>query len=136
MFVGKGSKYAFSSVLEEVWPVRAGSDVSHPGPGVRKPSVASLVYNQDQLGIRYTAITRLQDPRLEVMVDLEDMFHDAVLDLIGIAHGPVTDIIFYRDGVSEGEYEVIRTAEIGAIERKSSSSSTFDGSFSSNAFYL
>ncbi|RXW24915.1 hypothetical protein EST38_g970 [Candolleomyces aberdarensis] len=94
-----------------------GSDVSHPGPGVRKPSVASLVYNQDQLGIKYTAITRLQDPRLEVMAGLEDMFHDALLDLIGIAHGPVTDIIFYRDGVSEGEYDDIRNAEIGAIDR-------------------
>jgi hypothetical protein len=63
------------------------------------------------------------------MVDLEDMFRGAVLDLMGIAHGPVTDIIFYRDGVSEGEYDDIIKHEIGAIERKSSSSMAFDGSF-------
>ncbi|KAJ2916815.1 hypothetical protein MD484_g3559, partial [Candolleomyces efflorescens] len=119
---GENSRIAGSSKIEQLArkgkvTMFVGSDVSHPGPGVRKPSVASLVYNQDQLGIKYTAITRLQDPRVEVMVDLEDMFHGAVVDLMGIARGPVTDIIFYRDGVSEGEYDDIIKHEIGAIER-------------------
>ena len=93
-----------------------GADVSHPAPGIRKPSVTSLVYNHDQFATQYTAVTRLQDPRLEVITDLKDMMKDAMQDLmVNIARQPIRNIVFFRDGVSEGEYEKIREVEIGAI---------------------
>lgn len=92
-----------------------GADVSHPAPGVQKPSVTSLVYNHDRFATKYTTITKLQDPRHEVIIELKEMMRTAILDFMGKADRPVVNIVFYRDGVSEGEYERIREAEIGAI---------------------
>ncbi|TEB35951.1 Piwi-domain-containing protein [Coprinellus micaceus] len=100
-----------------------GADVSHPAPGIRKPSVTSLVYNHDQFATQYTAVTRLQDPRLEVITDLKDMMKDAMQDLMmNVARQPIKNIVFFRDGVSEGEYEKIREVEIGAINGNLSAS--------------
>lgn len=52
----------------------AGADVSHPGPGVEnRPSVASLVWSWDTGGCRYSAVTRVQRPRSEVIEELKSM---------------------------------------------------------------
>jgi eukaryotic translation initiation factor 2C len=81
------------------------------------------VYNHDQFATQYTAVTRLQDPRLEVITDLKDMMKDAMQDLMmNVARQPIKNIVFFRDGVSEGEYEKIREVEIGAINGNLSAS--------------
>lgn len=85
---------------------------------MQKPSVTSLVYNHDRFATKYTTITKLQDPRHEVIIELKEMMRTAILDFMGKADRPVVNIVFYRDGVSEGEYERIREAEIGAINGK------------------
>lgn len=94
---------------------RLGADVSHPAPGIQKPSVTSLVYNHDRFATKYTAITKLQDPRHEVIVELKDMMKTAIVDFLKKANAPIVNMVFFRDGVSEGEYDRIREVEIGAI---------------------
>ncbi|RXW23944.1 hypothetical protein EST38_g1905 [Candolleomyces aberdarensis] len=93
-----------------------GADVGHPGPNVRKPSVASLSFNQDRHGIRYGAISRIQEPRQEVIDDIQNMFYSAMNTLMAREGRPVSNIIVFRDGVSEGEYKRIAAEEIESIE--------------------
>jgi eukaryotic translation initiation factor 2C len=48
-------------------------DVSHPGPGVSQPSIASLVYSHDQNALQYRATSAVQGERMEIFVELKDM---------------------------------------------------------------
>ncbi|KAF6749022.1 hypothetical protein DFP72DRAFT_1073843 [Ephemerocybe angulata] len=93
---GENSSVSQSSAFDKTFrnsglrlPMIVGADVGHPSPGVRKPSVASLVYNIDPL-------------------------HS--LDLQMRNQAAVTHIIFYRDGVSEGEYDQVKSIEIADIK--------------------
>lgn len=108
---------AYQAVTTAAVTMIVGVDVGHPSPGVRKPSVASLVYNTNPTATIYNAITALQDPRTEVIADLFRMMCAAMNDVHAAARKPIQRIIFYRDGVSEGEYETIRQAEIADIKR-------------------
>lgn len=51
-----------------------GMDVGHPGPGVAtRPSVASLVASVDWDCTKYVAFCGVQEPRVEMIQNLEDM---------------------------------------------------------------
>ncbi|KAF9484944.1 argonaute-like protein [Pholiota conissans] len=92
-----------------------GADVGHPGPGVQKPSVTSLVYSHDKHGAQYVAITGIQNPRTEIIENLRDFVGEA-LDNFGSKNGPPRNLVMFRDGVSEGEYEAVAEHEIKAIK--------------------
>lgn len=51
----------------------AGADVSHPSPGVQRPSVAGLVGSVDEEASRYVSTCTAQMPRLEIIADLKNM---------------------------------------------------------------
>ncbi|KAK0448292.1 argonaute-like protein [Desarmillaria tabescens] len=94
-----------------------GADVSHPGPGVLRPSVASLVWSRDEYATLYVADIRIQPPRTERIGDLHDMVKGAVDKFAKFSHaGPPKAIIFFRDGVSEAEFADIGNLEKGMIE--------------------
>ncbi|KAF6761899.1 Piwi domain-containing protein [Ephemerocybe angulata] len=120
---GENSSVSQSSAFDKTFrnsglrlPMIVGADVGHPSPGVRKPSVASLVYNIDPSALTYNALTALQDPRQEVIADLRGMMRTAIVDLQMRNQAAVTHIIFYRDGVSEGEYDQVKSIEIADIK--------------------
>ncbi|KAF8624328.1 hypothetical protein AX17_007156 [Amanita inopinata Kibby_2008] len=92
-----------------------GADVSHPGPGSQQPSVAALVGSVDPWYTRYVAATRVQDPRVEMMEDLEGMFEQVLSKFHEMNKVLPLQIVFYRDGVSEGEFMTVRDAEISKI---------------------
>ncbi|KAK0240576.1 argonaute-like protein [Armillaria nabsnona] len=95
-----------------------GADVSHPGPGVLRPSVASLVWSKDLYASSYVADIRIQPPRTERIEDLQDMVKAAVDKFSKHNHaGPPKAIIFFRDGVSEAEFTNIGNLEKDMIER-------------------
>ncbi|KAJ7445725.1 argonaute-like protein [Mycena galericulata] len=92
-----------------------GSDSAHPGPGSSRPSVASLVWSHDMHAAAYCAVTRVQEPRKEIITDLKQMVKIAIT-MFGQKHKRApAKIIFYRDGVSDGEFQQVREKEIGAI---------------------
>ncbi|KIM49646.1 hypothetical protein M413DRAFT_113312 [Hebeloma cylindrosporum] len=91
-----------------------GADVGHPGPGEQKPSITSLTFSYDKNATQYVALTSIQPPRMEIISDLEHFITKAMLVYAG-RNPPPTRIIFFRDGVSEGEYEQVAQQEIKAI---------------------
>ncbi|KAJ6448668.1 Piwi domain-containing protein [Mycena vitilis] len=95
-----------------------GADVTHPPAGANRPSVASVVWSYDKVGVRYCATTRVQLPRMEIIQDLKEMVKMAVIMFGDQYRRPPSNVIFFRDGVSEGEFAAVEQAEIGEIEGK------------------
>ena len=94
----------------------SGADVGHPGPGVAKPSVTGIVFSCDEQATKYVALTEIQQPRVEIIESLQEMMERALWRFIEFKKRPPRRLIFFRDGVSEGEYNTVAAAEIKAIE--------------------
>lgn len=89
-----------------------GADVGHPGPGVQnKPSVASVVFSYDRHGVKYSATSRVQQPRQERIGELGPMVYDAITRYGKVNGKAPRRLMFFRDGLSEGEY-----AGVGELE--------------------
>ncbi|KAF8273084.1 Piwi-domain-containing protein [Lactarius quietus] len=117
--LGGINSYPVSSIyggLSKEVTMIVGADVTHPGPGVRdRPSIASLVSSFDQTFSRYAAFTRVQAPRMEVIGELEEMFLDALRYFLHANRVSPRRVIFYRDGVSDGEFQTVEEVEIKAL---------------------
>ena len=90
-----------------------GADVIHPAPGADgRPSFTALVGNVDSETAKYVADCRVQTSRQEMIDDLEAMA-TAQIEMYKkyrtiIEKKPSADpkrVIFYRDGVSEGQFQ-------------------------------
>ncbi|KAG5649009.1 hypothetical protein DXG03_000358 [Asterophora parasitica] len=94
-----------------------GADVIHPAPGSDgRPSFTALVANVDSDTAKYIACSRVQTSRQEMIEDLEGMSAHALGKYMGYrqavekkaAHVAAPKrIIFYRDGVSEGQFKQV-----------------------------
>lgn len=98
-----------------------GADVGHPAPGmVNQPSVASLVYSFDRYAVRYEAMMSVQHPRQEKIDELRKLVYRAIEEFGDRNRAAPVRIIFFRDGLSEGEYALTGKEEIeditGAID--------------------
>ncbi|KAG1858414.1 Piwi domain-containing protein [Suillus subalutaceus] len=98
-----------------------GADVGHPAPGmVNQPSVASLVYSFDRYAARYEAMMSVQHPRQEKIDELRKLVYRAIYEFGERNRQAPVRIIFFRDGLSEGEYALTGKEEIeditGAID--------------------
>ncbi|TKY67133.1 argonaute 5 [Spatholobus suberectus] len=109
-----------------------GADVTHPQPGEdSSPSIAAVVASMDWPFVtRYRGIVSAQPHREEIIQDLYKSYQDPVK---GIVHsGIIRDllrafynstqrkpdrIIFYRDGVSEGQFSQVLLHEMDAIRK-------------------
>ncbi|CAE6485724.1 unnamed protein product [Rhizoctonia solani] len=101
-----------------------GADVMHPAPGAHgRPSFASLVASIDSGAAHYTAVSQAQDSRVEMIHDLEGM----VYEVLGRHAWWKTNhekkkvafpkrLLYYRDGVSEGQFPQILSIELPAIQ--------------------
>lgn len=94
-----------------------GADVTHPGPGVHnRPSVSSLVWSTDREFASYNTASDVQEPRTEIIAGLKGMMERALLDFASKNKSIMPEtLIMYRDGVSEGEYERVKSEECAAI---------------------
>ncbi|KAF8970921.1 Piwi domain-containing protein [Flammula alnicola] len=112
----KGSSLIMEQLEKEPFMIM-GADVGHPGPGVQKPSVTSLVYSLDQHhATQYAALTGIQAPRTEIIEDLRTFVDTAIQTFDKRYRRLPRRIIFFRDGVSEGEFEAVSIQEIAAIK--------------------
>ncbi|KAG9047214.1 hypothetical protein FS837_002808 [Tulasnella sp. UAMH 9824] len=100
-----------------------GADVRHPGPGItNRPSYAAVVGSVDSDASKYDAITRPQQCRREMIDDLTDMvahvikkymqYRKEVEKRVDLAP---QRILFYRDGISEVEYDFYLQSHSGAL---------------------
>ncbi|KAF9113516.1 Eukaryotic translation initiation factor 2C [Mortierella sp. AM989] len=93
-----------------------GADVSHPAPGDdRRPSIASLVGSMDAKAARYAATVRVQTARTENIADLGGMVVELLKTFYQTCGQKPERILFYRDGVSEGQFEEILNSEVESL---------------------
>ncbi|KAJ7682732.1 argonaute-like protein [Mycena polygramma] len=97
------------------------ADVIHPAPGSDgRPSFTALVANVDSDTAKYIAASRVQTSRQEMIEELESMSHHCLSMYMRYremaerkAAGTTAPkrIIFYRDGVSEGQFKQVLEQE-------------------------
>ena len=96
-----------------------GIDVTHPSPGsaTNAPSIASMVASTDgQLG-QWPAVLRIQAARQERVADLDDLLVSR-LKLWQVKNLQYPDnILVYRDGVSEGQYNMVIEEELPLLQK-------------------
>ncbi|EIW82123.1 argonaute-like protein [Coniophora puteana RWD-64-598 SS2] len=102
-----------------------GADVIHPPPGSDgRPSFTALVGSVDSDSAKYVATSRVQASRVELIEDLQDMAKHILVKYMqyrqvvekkttGIAP---TRLYFYRDGVSEGQFQQVLDSELKALK--------------------
>lgn len=93
--------------------------VGHPGPGSAAPSIAALVASHDLGGLSYSTQARAQPSRTEIIQDLQGMSMALIKKFYKQTRQKPGRIIFYRDGVSEGQYAQVARDEIRALKRES-----------------
>lgn len=87
-----------------------GADVTHPSPESRgtTPSVAAVTASHDPRAFKYNFCWRLQEPRLEIIEDLENIVHEQLMFFFKSNNGQKPHhIVFFRDGVSEGQFQMV-----------------------------
>lgn len=67
-------------------------------------------------GINYSTATRVQNPREEIIVDLQVMAIELIKKYFKQTRNKPQRIVFYRDGVSEGQYAEVCRREIAALK--------------------
>ncbi|KAF8974495.1 argonaute-like protein [Flammula alnicola] len=104
-----------------------GADVIHPAPGSDgRPSFTALVGNVDSDTAKYVADSRVQTSRQEMIADLYEMskhvltmytrYRSNVEKKPGNMSLPKR-IIFYRDGVSEGQFKQVLEQELPLLKK-------------------
>lgn len=93
-----------------------GADVTHPSPDATDiPSVAAVTASHDPKAFQYNICWRLQPPKVEIIEDLEEIAMEQLKFFFQKTRVKPERIIFFRDGVSEGQFDQVRHAEIRAI---------------------
>lgn len=95
-----------------------GADVTHPSPDSQGiPSVAAVTASHDPKAFKYNICWRLQPPTVEIIEDLEEITREHLLYFFKMTNIKPERIVFFRDGVSEGQFEQVKRSEILAIRR-------------------
>ncbi|XP_028395180.1 protein argonaute-2-like [Dendronephthya gigantea] len=95
-----------------------GADVTHPGAGDKSnPSIAAVVASKDSYPTLYNAEVRVQKHRQEMIEDLKDMVKILLRKFRASTNAIPGKIIFYRDGVSEGQFKDVLINELSAIQK-------------------
>ncbi|KAI8979788.1 Piwi domain-containing protein [Mycotypha africana] len=93
-----------------------GADVTHPSPGdFNRPSIAALSASMDARASRYSSAIRVQANRTEIIADLANMMKEILKNFYQSCGQKPERILFYRDGVSEGQFKQVMDSEVAAI---------------------
>jgi eukaryotic translation initiation factor 2C len=99
-----------------------GADVSHSAPGIPGPSMAAMTVSMNVQGTRYAAAVETNGHRVEMITDENVEKH--IMSLIkngwslkvGQGRAPAT-VIYFRDGVSEGQFAQVIDQEVAAMKK-------------------
>lgn len=106
-------------IVSEGKTMVVGLDVTHPSPGSSPdaPSVAAIVASVDKSLGQWPADLRIQPARQEMVASLDLMLRSR-LDLWKKHNGSYpANILVYRDGVSEGQYNLVLENELPALRK-------------------
>ncbi|KAI7573029.1 hypothetical protein KC343_g4105 [Hortaea werneckii] len=102
-----------------------GADCAHPMKGAHTatPSIAAVMGSTDNGFMHYPGSMRLQPSRKEDILELAEMLKERLLDRAfanqKAAEDPLvlpSNILFYRDGVSESQYDILRRRELPQVQ--------------------
>ena len=95
-----------------------GADVTHPSPGdMKTPSIAAVVGSLDRHASRYCARVSVQKNRQEIIKNLATMVKEILVQFYrNNFQAKPLKIIFYRDGVSEGQFDQVLKYEVRAVQ--------------------
>ncbi|GBC06892.1 hypothetical protein RclHR1_07120005 [Rhizophagus clarus] len=96
-----------------------GADVTHPVPGDQNtghPSIAAVTASIDAKASRYVAAIRVQTGKQEVIGDLAEMVKELLKTFYQTCGRKPERILFYRSGVSEGQFSIVLENEIKAVK--------------------
>uniref|UniRef100_J3MKR5 Piwi domain-containing protein n=2 Tax=Oryza brachyantha TaxID=4533 RepID=J3MKR5_ORYBR len=110
------NKDASLPVVSKKATIIFGADVTHPGPlDDSSPSIASVVASVDWPNVtRYNSVVRTQGNREEIIGDLEGIVKELLNACKSDSNKP-EQLIFYRDGVSEGQFNQVLEKEVPDI---------------------
>ncbi|KAG0321603.1 Protein argonaute 10 [Linnemannia gamsii] len=92
-----------------------GADVTHPAPGESRPSVVAVVASMDQYAFKYAGRIKVQTSGVEVIDGLKFMVYQLLSAFAEKNRQYPKRILFYRDGVSEGQYADVMRTEVSAV---------------------
>lgn len=108
-------------IINEDKTMVVGIDVTHPSPGSASnaPSVAGMVASLDKWLAQWPAALRIQESRKEMVTDLDDMLKSRLRlwRSQGKHQAYPENVLIYRDGVSEGQYESVLTTELPLLRK-------------------
>lgn len=97
-----------------------GADVTHGTPGVPNvPSMAAMTMSMDQYACRYAAAVQTNGYRVELLTptNIREFLAKLVPMWQKKTNTPVPQhVIYFRDGVSEGQFAQVLEAEIGVMK--------------------
>lgn len=97
-----------------------GLDVTHPSPGSANtaPSVVGIVASIDSQLAQWPADIRIQPARQEIVSDLDTLLQSRIKLWANNNRGKLPEnIVVYRDGVSEGQYDIVIDKELPLLKR-------------------
>ncbi|XP_073836004.1 protein argonaute-2-like isoform X2 [Musca autumnalis] len=95
-----------------------GADVTHPSPDQRHiPSVVGVTASHDPFGACYNIQYRFQTSTREDIEDMESIATRHLQVYFQYIKKYPSQIIYYRDGVSDGQFPIITDVELMAIKR-------------------
>lgn len=95
-----------------------GADVTHPSPDQRTiPSVVGVASSYDDVGFKYCCGWRLQDPKKEMIEDLAEILTEHLQFYQAKNKCLPAKILYYRDGVSDGQFKEVLAVEMSAIQK-------------------
>jgi hypothetical protein len=105
-------------IISEGKTMIVGIDVTHPSPGSASsaPSVAGIVASVDSTLAQWPAEIRVQGARQEMVADLETLLVSRLLHWRNRNKTLPENIIVYRDGVSEGQYNKVIDQELPLLQ--------------------
>ncbi|KAF7986866.1 hypothetical protein HWV62_12600 [Athelia sp. TMB] len=94
-----------------------GMDVTHPGPSSMEgtPSIAAVVASVDDTFVQFPASMRPQTSKVEMIQDLEAMMIERLKMYEKHNKRFPERVYVYRDGVSEGQFDVVIKEELPQI---------------------
>ncbi|KAM0362011.1 hypothetical protein ACHAPK_011567 [Fusarium culmorum] len=108
-------------IIDQNKTMVVGIDVTHPSPGSSSnaPSVSAMVASIDKFLGQWPATLRIQRPRQENVDDLTEMLKSRLgLWKTKGKHAALPEnILIYRDGVSEGQYDMVLSQELPQLRR-------------------
>ena len=96
-----------------------GADVTHPGKGSAPatPSIAAVVGSADDEFMQFPGSMRLQRGGKEDIVDLSGMMRERLIEWARRHNNTLPKkVLFYRDGVSESQYDILRRRELPQVQ--------------------